>query len=50
MQHAKAFPTAFPLFAFIGAGSREQALEVYRHFNVLQPRGQAPNRFFIGTA
>jgi hypothetical protein len=22
----------------------------YRHFHVLQPRGQAPNRFFIGTA
>ena len=22
----------------------------YRHFNVLQPRGQAPNLFFIGTA
>jgi hypothetical protein len=50
MQACQSFPYCISFICFIGAGSREQALEVIDNFNVLQPRGQAPNRFFIGTA
>jgi hypothetical protein len=49
MQHAQLFLLHF-LYLLYRCWITRAGTRSYRHFNVLQPRGQAPNRFFIGTA